>query len=116
MKLSFLDKCKSEKGKRIITFIGPFVLLVYLLIGISAYINWFPGSAKFFYASSTSGIIFRIFSTILIVAYSLIVLYINDQKIKIKWVIVFGLLLVMCLVSIFVPFVLLFARGGNQYL
>ena len=102
MKLSFLDKCKSEKGKRIITFIGPFVLLVYLLIGISAYINWFPGSAKFFYASSTSGIIFRIFSTILIVAYSLMVLFINDQKIKIKWVIVFGLLLVMCLVSIFV--------------
>lgn len=102
MQFTFLEKCKTEKGKRIINFIAPFVLILYLLIGISAYINWFPGSAKYFYSSSLSGILIRILSTFLLVGYSLIVLIANEQKLQYRWLLVFGFVLLMCLVSIFI--------------
>ncbi len=84
-----------QRFKTLINQGAPFVLFLYLLIGILAYVNIWPGSARFFYASSTSGVVFRVLSTALICAYCAFLFVLNRDKMRfpVKWLFTFGLVL-----------------------
>ena len=92
---SLVGILQSPRVKNIINHLAPAVFLLYFFVGISAYINWFPGSARFFHSSSISGIIVRLLLTIFLLGYALLVLISNGQRIKIKWIVV-ALLLLFC--------------------
>lgn len=100
-----------QKLRRIVDKAAPIVLLIYLLIGILAYVNIFPGSARFFYSSSTSGVIFRMISTALICVYSLgyAILHRNQLRFPWKWLILFAGVLFLNL------FAVLFAKHDYSY-
>ncbi len=80
-----------ERFKSLINKGAPYVLALYLLIGILAYVNIWPGSARFFYSSSASGIIFRAFTTALICVYSAFLFVFSRNKIRfpLKWLVAF---------------------------
>lgn len=83
---------------------APFVLLIYSLIGILAYVNVFPGSAAYFRSNSIAGITFRVVSTALICVYCLLFYWLNRETMRFpwKWVAVFsGVLLVNFFAMVF---------------
>ena len=75
---------------------APYVLFLYSLVGILAYVNVWPGSAKYFYSSSASGIVIRALTTALICIYCLALYLINKSKIRLpfRWLIAMGVVLV----------------------
>ncbi len=74
-----------ERFRKIVNNAAPIVLLVYLVIGLLAYVNVFPGSAAYFRSSSTTGVLARVFSTALICIYSALFFVLNAGKIKFPW-------------------------------
>ena len=84
-----------QRAQKIVNKAAPFVLLFYLIVGALAYVNVFPGSAKYFYSSSTSGVIIRAASSLLLAGYSVAVFFLNPGKAKFPWpwIIAFGIIL-----------------------
>ena len=75
---------------------APYVLFLYLLIGILAYVNIWPGSTRFFYSSSTSGVVVRALSTALICGYCVALCIVNRNRIRFpfRWLIAIGVVLI----------------------
>ncbi len=60
--------------------LAPFVLFLYLFVGMLAYVNIWPGSASFFYSSSVSGVLLRMATTFLLCGYSVFIYIIKRKK------------------------------------
>ena len=90
-----------QRLRRAINSAAPVVLLTYFLIGIMAYVNVWPGSARLFASSSMVGILARVFSTFLICSYSVCFGILNRQRISLpwKWLIPFVFVLVVNFVT-----------------
>ena len=101
-KIQYLfDFLKTEKGKKFVSRFTIASLVIYLLVAISAYATWFPNSPKYFVYSSTSGIILRILTSVLVIFSGFLVIVSNKEKIKWSYSIPFIVLIFLSFIMIF---------------
>lgn len=97
-----LNYFETDKWKKILSYVVLGCFIIYLFCSISAFAQWFPGSTKYFVYYSTSGIVIRAFISILMVASGFLVWVTYRKKISLMWLFVFGLLILLNLLTVFV--------------
>ena len=100
--INFCNFLKTDKAKKYIAIFAFLSLLIYFVIGISAYASWFPGSTKFFVYNSSSGLIFRILTSGLVILSGIFVLISYRDKINWKWWLILPIWLLVSLLMVFV--------------
>lgn len=90
--------CETEKFRKILRWIVVGSLFIYFITSISAYAQWFSGSTHYFVYNSTSGLVIRIFTSILFIGSCLLVFVSYKRSMNIKWLCVFLFLLVFILI------------------
>ena len=83
------SQLKTPKVRKALGILALASLVIYLLIGISSYAQWFKGSTAIFVYSSTSGMIFRVLSSGLVLGVSLLIFISYFDQINKKWLLVF---------------------------
>lgn len=97
---NIIDYLSSDKFKAILKWIVFGSLLVYMLVTLSSYAAWFPGSTRFFAYNTTVGFIIRMLASLLVFGAGILTWIAYRDKVEIKWFIVFCILILMSVVGL----------------